>query len=239
MSSKEADDLYRQLPGQLQKAMDPAKEKGASTWLTALPLKEHGFSLHRAAFHDAMALRTDGLPQISRPSATAATISLLNMHSHVPKEVFHPSGTTKSVILRPISSQKCVVRCALNPTCSQLRQTNCLEPLPIHMMGRGLMSQQTECGVGDLKRHFLLCESSTATPPLTRTRHLPPATESMRRRKNEFMNRGYVKWSTGLLLHLFSRPQEEWGERLLVSINAWPPCSFRSGIILTPPHSGG
>ena len=57
MSSKEADDLYSQLPAQLQKAVDLAKEKGASTWLTVLPLKEHGFSLHRAAFHDAMALR--------------------------------------------------------------------------------------------------------------------------------------------------------------------------------------
>ena len=57
MSSKEADDLYSHLPAQLQKAVDLAKEKGASTWLTALPLKEHGFSLHRAAFHDAMALR--------------------------------------------------------------------------------------------------------------------------------------------------------------------------------------
>ena len=33
--------------------MDFAKEKGASTWLTVLPLVEHGFS----AFHDAMALR--------------------------------------------------------------------------------------------------------------------------------------------------------------------------------------
>ena len=57
MSSKEADDLYSHLPAQLQKAVDLAKEKGASTWLTALPLKEHGFTLNRAAFHDAMALR--------------------------------------------------------------------------------------------------------------------------------------------------------------------------------------
>ena len=57
MSTKEADDLYSHLPAQLQKAVDLAKEKGASTWLTVLPLKEHGFSLHKAAFHDAMALR--------------------------------------------------------------------------------------------------------------------------------------------------------------------------------------
>ena len=57
MSCKEADDLHSQLPPQLQKAVDLAQEKGASIWLTALPLKEHGFTLHRAAFHDAMALR--------------------------------------------------------------------------------------------------------------------------------------------------------------------------------------
>ena len=56
-SSKEADDLYSHLPVQQQKAVELAKEKGASTWLTALPLKEHGFLLHKAAFHDAMALR--------------------------------------------------------------------------------------------------------------------------------------------------------------------------------------
>ena len=56
-SAKEADDLYSHLPVQQQKAVELAKEKGASTWLTALPLKEHGFSLHKAAFHDAMALR--------------------------------------------------------------------------------------------------------------------------------------------------------------------------------------
>ena len=49
MSSKEADNLYSHLPARLQKAMDLTKEKGASTWLTALPLKEHGFLLHRAA----------------------------------------------------------------------------------------------------------------------------------------------------------------------------------------------
>ena len=110
---------------------------------------------------------TDGLLQISHLSAIAATTSLLNMHCHVPKEVFPPSGTMKSSILRPIFSQKCVARCTLNPICSQLRQTNCLEPLSIHRTGQGLMSQLMECGVGDLKRHFLM-RVSTACTPLTK-----------------------------------------------------------------------
>ena len=63
-NSKEAADFHSKLPLQLQKAVDLAKEKGVSTWLTALPLKEHGFGLHRAAFHDAMALRYGWSPSL-------------------------------------------------------------------------------------------------------------------------------------------------------------------------------
>ena len=32
------------------------QEKGASSWLTALPIQEQGFSLHKTAFRDALAL---------------------------------------------------------------------------------------------------------------------------------------------------------------------------------------
>ena len=51
------DNLHSQLPLQLQKTVELAKEKGAYSWLTALLLKEHGFSLHKAAFQDALALQ--------------------------------------------------------------------------------------------------------------------------------------------------------------------------------------
>ena len=37
--------------------MDLASEKGASNWLTTLPIQEFGFSLHKGAFADALALR--------------------------------------------------------------------------------------------------------------------------------------------------------------------------------------
>jgi hypothetical protein len=36
--------------------LDVAGEKGASTWLTALPIQEHGFALHKGAFRDAISL---------------------------------------------------------------------------------------------------------------------------------------------------------------------------------------
>ena len=37
--------------------MEFASEKGASSWLSALPIEEHGFSLHKSAFRDAISLR--------------------------------------------------------------------------------------------------------------------------------------------------------------------------------------
>ena len=50
---EQADAIHHQLSEKLQKAMELAKQKGASSWLTTLPLTEHGFALHKAAFHDA------------------------------------------------------------------------------------------------------------------------------------------------------------------------------------------
>lgn len=46
----------------LQRAMDLAQEKDASSWLTTLPLEEFGFNLHKGAFSDAIALRYSWQP---------------------------------------------------------------------------------------------------------------------------------------------------------------------------------
>ena len=43
-------------------AMDLASEKGASSWLTTLPIEEFGFTLHKGAFRDALALRYGWMP---------------------------------------------------------------------------------------------------------------------------------------------------------------------------------
>ena len=59
---KEANDLMGILPDGLQRAVTLAREKGSSSWLTALPLAEHSFTLHKGAFHDALALRYGWTP---------------------------------------------------------------------------------------------------------------------------------------------------------------------------------
>ena len=38
------------------RAIELVEEKGASLWLTAIPLREYGFNLHKSAFRDAIAL---------------------------------------------------------------------------------------------------------------------------------------------------------------------------------------
>ena len=53
---KPISNLLSSIPNTLQKAVELAQETGASTCLTALPIAEHGFVLHKWAFCDAICL---------------------------------------------------------------------------------------------------------------------------------------------------------------------------------------
>ena len=59
--AEEEQDRHRavvdQLPPPRRSAVDQAKDDGASSWLSARPIQEHGFALHKGAFRDAIALR--------------------------------------------------------------------------------------------------------------------------------------------------------------------------------------
>ena len=68
--SNASSDLWGHLDHTLQLALDLATTRGASSWLSALPLSEYGFTLHKAAFYDAMALQY-GWPLCQTPSHCA------------------------------------------------------------------------------------------------------------------------------------------------------------------------
>ena len=57
VSSAEAVAVKESLSSEMQRILSLASEKGASAWLTCLPIEEFGFSLHRRAFLDSLALR--------------------------------------------------------------------------------------------------------------------------------------------------------------------------------------
>ena len=81
MHSSLSSSLRKNFDASFQCAMDFASVEGASSWLTALslPLHEHGFSLHRSAFQDALALRYGWSP-LSAPSLCAYGYLILVDH---------------------------------------------------------------------------------------------------------------------------------------------------------------
>ena len=54
---QQADSVQNHLTLGLKRSVELAKEKGASSWLSVLPLEEHGFYLHKGEFRDAVCLR--------------------------------------------------------------------------------------------------------------------------------------------------------------------------------------
>ena len=54
---KEADSLKQKRLQPQQVSMQQMRERGASSWLTTIPLVEYGFTLHKQAFRDAIYLR--------------------------------------------------------------------------------------------------------------------------------------------------------------------------------------
>ena len=52
-----ANRLFDELPSSMRSSVKLVQEKGASNWLSCLPLKLHNFVLHKTAFRDAIALR--------------------------------------------------------------------------------------------------------------------------------------------------------------------------------------
>ena len=58
----DASQIINKLSSDLQRSIEISSEKGASTWLTTLPLSDHGFTLHKGTFRDALCLRYGWLP---------------------------------------------------------------------------------------------------------------------------------------------------------------------------------
>ena len=69
----------------LKSAVDPVKQKRTSILLTASPQREHGFTLHKRAFNDAMVLHFAGTTaRIPIPRACGAKFKWI-MRYPVPK----------------------------------------------------------------------------------------------------------------------------------------------------------
>ena len=88
-------ELFSKLTPTLQRAVTLAQEKGASSWLTALPVQEHGFSLHKTAFQDTLAFRYGWLLSRTPSHCACGTSFSIDMSFHVQKVVFLRYDTMK------------------------------------------------------------------------------------------------------------------------------------------------
>ena len=132
----EATILKSTLPASLQHAMELAQEKGASSWLTALPVEEFGFALHKGAFHDALALRY-GWPPTLQLSVLVVTLSQWSMLSLALREDFPPLGTMRYEISLQIYSQKYATVLLQNHIFNQSVVKFSLGHLPMWKMAHG------------------------------------------------------------------------------------------------------
>ena len=55
----QCEQVRESLPSKTERAVELAKEKGASNWLTVIPIKEVNFNLNKREFRDAIKLRYD------------------------------------------------------------------------------------------------------------------------------------------------------------------------------------
>ena len=76
------------LPDNLRRSTELTSEKGSSSWLTALPIEDHGFAMHKGEFRDALCLRY-GWPPDRLPSKCECGSSFSVDHAlNCPKGAF-------------------------------------------------------------------------------------------------------------------------------------------------------
>ena len=222
-SIKEAEALYSHLPDQTQWAIHLAKEKGASTWPTVLPFTEHGFSLHRSAFHDALALWYPN----SHQNVTVTATSQWNMHFHMLRK-----GSPQSDIMKSVTWLTLVME-----VCNDMYIEPNLQPVSFdqlsgvsansHMVWE-LSCQPMECGVRGMTTHTLMRGFTIPMPHQTKTWPLLLAIECMNVRRNGPTSNKCMRWSIPCLHPSFSRQQKAWALKQHVFTSTWPHCSPKS-----------
>ena len=153
-----ATDLCTRLPSSLQRAVESSKECGASSWLTALPISEHGFDLHKGAFRDALCLRYGWQPPLlpahcvcgkqfsvdhalSCPCGGFPSIrhnEIRNITAHLMSEVCHNVGIEP--LLQPLSGESL-----------EYRSANREDGARLDVMSQGFWAGDRQCAFFDVR----------------------------------------------------------------------------------------
>lgn len=166
------------------------KKKGDSSWLTSLPLKEFGFTLHKGAYRDAIALHYGWQPSYC-PSSCACGSNV-----SVERTLSCPKGSFPTIChneVRDFTANLMTVVChdfCVEPSLQPIGEvfsnaTAILMTVPDSTL------QQMDFGVVILREPSSMCEFST--PMLLQTdNNSPPA---IKKEKEKSLNKEFVKLS--------------------------------------------
>ena len=209
--SKTSSELRQQLEPTLQRAVELSSVKGASNWLTTLPLNEHGFALHKSTFQDALALRY-GWPPLRTPTLCACGASFFVDHvlscpkgglpSLCPNEIRDLTAT----LLTEVCSQVCTepeLQPVHNPDEFHLSTSNTQEGACLDIAMNGFWGSRSE-------RCFIDVRVFNPLAPSNSSSSLSSTFKKHEISSVELMVREFVRLSI-LLLHLSScRQQGGW-----------------------------
>ena len=166
-----------------------------ATWLTSLPLEDHGFSLHKGAFRDAMALRYGWLP------SNTPTNCACGSHFTVEHALSCPKGGFPSIRHNEVRD---TVGSWLSEVCNDV----CIEPNLQPITGEALTgaSAITEDGArldiaangfwgGRFERAYFDVRIFNPHAPSNRHNALPPPTRNMREQRSEPTNNRFESGS--------------------------------------------
>ena len=127
-----ANSVYDQLPSELRSSVELAFEKGASNWLSCLPLRSHGFALHKSAFRDGLLLRYHWTPLACPTSCACGHHFTIDHCTSCPKGGF-PSLRHNEV--RDLTAQM------MSEVCNNVSVEPHLQPLSGELFALGQLTQ--------------------------------------------------------------------------------------------------
>ena len=151
-----ADKLKARLPSHLQCAADHASKKDSYSWVTALPIADHGFTLHKGAFRDALCLQyNSSLPHL--PTSCVCGAGLTVEHA-----LTCPTGGYTFIrhneihdLLAKLHTEVCRDVCIAEPHLQPLYPANhSLLAVSSPEIMQGSMLKQVAFGVEGLSGHF-------------------------------------------------------------------------------------
>ena len=178
-----AKEVRGSLPQNRQAAIEQSCEDGASSWITAIPVTDFGFNLHKQAFRDALCLRY-GLPLSRLPSHCVCGVPFSIDHAFTcPKGVFSIIRHNRiRDLLADLLTEVCLcvaVEPVLQPLSGeqfQLRSTNVVDNARLDVSAHEFWDKRRTTA-------FLMSRCSVPMLPPTAPPRLPHVIVSMNLRK--------------------------------------------------------